>query len=140
MAQKGQTQTNFRKHKSVSKNTNQFKKHKLISKNANKFSISETQTKTNIQETGLGRSLPRSRSILLVCADHAEAMFCSNCGTHLKEEFRFCTNCGQERPEQGPQQGTPVAATVQKRAAPTLDEYLGKKTFERSTPRGYSYI
>ena len=62
-------------------------------------------------------------------------MFCSKCATYLKEEFRFCTNCGQERPEQGPQQGAPAAATVQKWAAPTLDEYLSKMCLKQKSKK-----
>ena len=90
VAQKGQTQTNFRKHKPISENTNQipktqirFRKHKPISKSTNQFRETLTnfqkhkpksqntnqnlKTQTKIQERGLGKSLPRSRREGLTC-------------------------------------------------------------------------
>ena len=99
------------KHKPISENTNQFPK---INQNREK--------QTQIQERPGEESTLFLLDKPLVCTAHAEAIFCSKSRTHSKEEFRFCTKCGQEHPEQGPQQGTPVASTVQKRAAPTLDE------------------
>ena len=101
----------------ISKNTHQFLKTQINFPKQTKIAKNKQKFKRPGEESTLFL-LDKP----LVCTAHAEAIFCSKSRTHSKEEFRFCTKRGQEHPEQGPQQGTPVASTVQKRAAPTLDE------------------
>ena len=35
-------------------------------------------------------------------------MFCTNCGTEVKEGLKFCTNCGKKLEEEAPQEITPA--------------------------------
>ena len=124
------TQINFQKQTNLEKQTNfekceqNFQEYTSVSENTNQFpkTNQNREKQTKIQERPGEESTLFLLDKPLVCTAHAEAIFCSKSRTHSKEEFRFCTKRGQEHPEQGPQQGTPVASTVQKRAAPTLDE------------------
>ena len=105
VAQKGQTQTNFRKHKPISENTNQipktqirFPKHKPISKSTNQF----RETLTNFQKhkpksqntNQNSRERPGKESIQAVIHEvlrtQENAMFCYHCGRKQEEEFIYC--------------------------------------------------
>ena len=105
VAQKGQTQTNFRKQKPISENTNQipkmqirFRKHKPISKSTNQF----RETLTNFQKhkpksqntNQNSRERPGKESIHAVIHEvlrtQENTTFCYHCGQKQEEEFIYC--------------------------------------------------